>query len=566
MHLRGPCVASLLGATLQLSACDIVQGFRNADDALRPREQTYLDAPGLRLLAGGYRRVHFSQGPEIYLVARSSDASDHALYATPYAAPGLCSIPNVGSYQPGEGTFQGPSIISYLERDAPDGALHFADTTCHVYDYAVPGGAIPYVELEHGFVVLTGPDLLLVNPVAARSETIATSVEAVYPNVLDGFSILQTAGTFAAYRSSEWATPAHFGDAIANAGTAGGSLFFEDRAGIHRLTSSGGDNPTLSDEIVEPGGCQLGFSPPVGGAETWLTWDAPCAEGVHKVYGAWSQKASKLDRPDDAQYIAFAPAWPKSSGDPAVDPFYLFYLKNMDAAGLGTLFVRTPEKHDYTIGERAALDRVTVIGQETGTYGYALVSIDGDAGRYVGWQAADGSVETLASGVRRSSDDLLANYDGHKGDFALTSGGALITVAKDVPAGYYRFRDQKGRWSGLLHDYDGSVATLSITDSTLDRSQAASAVPAWGAPTLTPIATRVAPDSRAHFLTCLPGAAYLASYDPQTGTGQLAYRNLELAFTATVSEGVSDYVSTTANIIYSVPFGEAAGIWVVRAR
>jgi hypothetical protein len=64
----------------------------------------------------------------------------------------------------------------------------------------------------------------------------------------------------------------------------------------------------------------------------------------------------------------------------------------------------------------------------------------------------------------------------------------------------------------------------------------------------------------------LPGAAYLASYDPQTGTGQLAYRNLELAFTATVSEGVSDYVSTTANIIYSVPFGEAAGIWVVRAR
>jgi hypothetical protein len=554
-------MVSFLCAALHLPACDIVQGFRNADDALRPREQTYLDAPGLRLLGGGYRRVHFSQGPEIYLVARSSDPNDHALYATPYAAQSLCTIPNVGSYSPGQGTFKGPSIIAYIQKDVADGVLRFADATCHVYDFTLPDGSAPYAEIEQGFVVLKGTDLYLVDPVAATKQLIASSVEAVYPDILDGYSVLQTAGTFAAYRSTQWATPAHFGDGIGPAGTAGASLFFEDRTGIHRLTSSGGDDPIIADEIVAAGGCHLAFSPGVGGGESWLTYDAPCADAVHNVYGVWSRHASAITWPDGAKQMAFAPAWPQANGDPAVDPFYVVYVTND-----GTLFVRTPDKRDLKIGENAALERVNVVGSETGTYGYALVDIDGDSGRYVRWRAEDGSLETLATGVRYGGDDLLVNYDGHKGDFALASGGALLTVAKNVPAAYYRFRDQKGRWSALLSDYDGSFATLSITDSALDRSQAAYAVPPLGAPELTTIATRVVPDSRARFLTCLPGVAYMTNYDATSGTGELAYRNLQLEFTATVSDGVSDYLSTSANIIYSVPFGEAAGIWVVRAR
>jgi hypothetical protein len=410
-------------------------------------------------------------------------------------------------------------------------------------------------------VVLQKADLLLVNPVAGTQQTIASSVEAVYPDILDGYSVLQTAGTFAAYRSTQWATPAHFGDGIGPAGTAGGSLFFEDRTGIHRLSSSGGDDPVIADEVVAAGGCHLAFSPGVGGAESWVTYDAPCVGAVHNAYGVWSRHASAIAWPDGATQIAFAPAWPQANGDPAVDPFYVVYVTEA-----GTLHVRTPEKNAFPIGENAALERVNVVGSETGTYGYALVDIDGDTGRYVRWQAKDGSVETLATGVRYGGDDLLVNYDGHKGDFALASGGALVTVAKDVPAAYYRFRDQKGRWSAVLSDYDGSFATLSVTNSALDRSQAAYAVPALGAPALTPIAARVVPDSRARFLTCLPGVAYMTNYDVTKGTGELAYRNLQLEFTATVSAGVSDYLSTSANIIYSVPFGEAAGIWVVRAR
>jgi hypothetical protein len=76
----------------------------------------------------------------------------------------------------------------------------------------------------------------------------------------------------------------------------------------------------------------------------------------------------------------------------------------------------------------------------------------------------------------------------------------------------------------------------------------------------------VAPDSRARFLSSLPGIAYLTGYDAQNDVGRLEYRNLELGFTATVSDGVQNYLSTRATVIYSVPLGAAAGIWVVRAR
>jgi hypothetical protein len=64
----------------------------------------------------------------------------------------------------------------------------------------------------------------------------------------------------------------------------------------------------------------------------------------------------------------------------------------------------------------------------------------------------------------------------------------------------------------------------------------------------------------------LPGIGFLDHFDTKTGTGRFQYRNLELGFTSVVSEGVSDFVFAGNGILYAVPFGEGAGVWLARAK
>jgi hypothetical protein len=64
----------------------------------------------------------------------------------------------------------------------------------------------------------------------------------------------------------------------------------------------------------------------------------------------------------------------------------------------------------------------------------------------------------------------------------------------------------------------------------------------------------------------LPGFVYFAAWDEKNGTGRLDYSNQELGFSATVSDGVSDYLQPGSGLLYSVPFGSAAGIWLARGK
>jgi hypothetical protein len=41
---------------------------------------------------------------------------------------------------------------------------------------------------------------------------------------------------------------------------------------------------------------------------------------------------------------------------------------------------------------------------------------------------------------------------------------------------------------------------------------------------------------------------------------------LELGFTAQISEGVADFVVTADDVLYTVPYGNAAGIWLLQAK
>ncbi|HEY3594029.1 MAG TPA: hypothetical protein VGL13_09145, partial [Polyangiaceae bacterium] len=355
-----------------------------------------------------------------------------------------------------------------------------------------------------------------------------------------------------------------FGTNVGGGGLAGSDFYFEDGAGIHQLASTGGGAPTVTDTVIAPGGCHINIPPTLGASDAWVLYNASCDDSAISAYGASSKRTSVLDFTVDPAHLVIAPAWPKSDGDPGVDPFLYFYLTGFDnSANVGSLIMRTSDGVEHPLGDQAALERVSLFSSDTGTHGYALIDVDGATGTFVGFDPAGATTE-LAHQVLRGVSDLIVNFDGQMGDFALPTDGGIAVVAQHVPPSGFLLRDRKGRWTAILHDYADSLATLSVTPSSLDFF-AAGAYPA-PAPKLELVATGVLPDSRTQFLTSLPGIAYLTHYDAASDTGRLEYRNLELEFTGTVSDGLANYISTDDGVIYSVPAGDNAGVWAVRAR
>ncbi len=64
----------------------------------------------------------------------------------------------------------------------------------------------------------------------------------------------------------------------------------------------------------------------------------------------------------------------------------------------------------------------------------------------------------------------------------------------------------------------------------------------------------------------LSGVIYLTDYDLTTRTGRLDYSSLDLRFSAHVHDGVSDYIVAHDEVLYTVPYGDDAGIWLVSGK
>ncbi len=556
-----------LFSALAGSACDIVQGFRDASSALFPPERTYFDAPGYRLLEGGYRGLDFAMVTDLSVLVRSSDPADGSLYVMRYADPKPCAIPNVGEYRAGQGAYTTDTIIAYVERDDPDGILRFSNIDCGHYDLTIPGGKPPFQELAQGFILLANQVVMLVDPVGGLVKPLVANVEHVYPNALAGLHVLYVDGRLAVFKP-DWTEVKRFGTEINGWGGLGTSFYFQDAEGVHRLRSAGGTPPVVTDELLSAGGCDMRFPPGLGGSDPWVTFRPGCRDDAITAFNETTGHASVVPYVPGTDRVALLPAWPNSSGDPDATPYWYFYVANVDDNGVGTLVMRTTDGQTHTIAERSAFDHLTVVGSPN-THGFALTDIDLNldvpAGRYLRWHI-DGSTEVLADSVKVGGGEVILNPSGNTGDFALPSMDGLQTIAKQVPYGYFHFQDDGKRWSAVLSDYHDQQATLSITSKSLDFASAARELSPTPVPDLTPIANNVAADGRAQFVISLPGIAYLTNVDTTHNTGRLDYRNLELGFTATVSDGVSDFVGSSDSLIYAVPFGKSAGIWAVRAR
>jgi hypothetical protein len=548
----------LLGVAL---GCDLVQGFQDAGDALFPEERTHLNAPGLRLVSGNYRDLRFASGDDLYLLARDPDAEDRNLYAMKYSQPRPCAIPRVEWFATTHLQGLSPAAMVYLEEPGVyKGTLRFADTNCMLYPQTVEGGQVIDGTPE-GFVIFHDTTVSIARPSADPNQSIERvlrdDVEGVGARVFAGHHLAYSSGRLIVF-SPEWRELGTFGKDVLRGGRAGSSLFIEDSTGIHRLTP---DGTSIKDTVLSDDACELSTA-----EEPWVTYYSPCAERRLVMYHAPTEEKAPLDVPAHPLDIRVRPALGSPGTNPATQPFWIFYLRDVNVeTRLGTLVLRAPDGSERELGSGATLDRLEWLETADDKYGYAIVDASGDTGTYR-YFTASGETADLATGAVRYGERLIIDFDGTVGRLAAVSKDRLSVIAERVPVWGSEYRDRKDRWAAVFHEFDGHSGKLSILDGGLDAAE--QAYVAAGVPDF-PLKT-VAPSVgyyRTAFLDfVLPGVIYIANHDPERDVGLLEYRNLELGFTAQISEGVADFVVTADDVLYTVPYGNAAGIWLLQAK
>ena len=556
--VRLAALALLLGPT----GCNIVQGFQEAGDTLFPQQSTHLAAPGLRLVAGEYRSLDLALGADLYLLARGADDANGALFAMRYADPKPCVIAGVGAYSSSRRHERALPMLAYFHEAAAPATLHFADTSCKLYDLEFADARLPISETESSIVVWAGSDLWLATPENGSQARLATAVDNVIGGVFGaGFAVL-TDGHIALF-GSDWKQRGLFGEAVGFVRPAGNSLFFADSAGVHRIIAAPDGPQGLKDELLAADACALGLQD-----STWATFRSPCSGGsliaVHEPTG------NRFTLPFDAdpQRLKLVPARQGPGLDPTRDPFWFFSLSDgASADSQDTLVVRTPSGSELRLGAHATLNKLRLLQSDSESYGYALVEMAGDSGRYLWWNA-EGQTKVLAEAVLPQSNRLIVDFDGSLGTLAVTSGDRLLKLAEGIPWPSFEYRDESKQWTVLFHDLNlaGQRGALSAFYGDLDDLQATPIDQPFSAPEFLDIAPSVGVFRTAALDQVLSGVIYLADFNVQTGTGRLEYRNLELRFTGLVNYDVSDYIVASDQVLYAIPHGAHAGIWLVSGK
>lgn len=576
--------AALAMATgLGVGSCNIVQGFRDAGDTLFPEVKTYLEAPGFRLVKGNFRGMSLVASSELFLIARPADEENTSLYSMRYADPKPCELRDVGRYWAGGSEGLGRSYIAFFPGGQNGGSLRFADEACHLSSYTLPAAELPPVALieprqpvtranppRKSLVLRSESNLVILAADAESSELLLERAGGVLSGVGPGFFVhhleKDTDISKVAAFDEQWEPLGTFGDGVVAWGVTGGKIFVEDGGGIFHVTPTvtGGHAQGYTVERFAEGACALGFPAP---SQRWVTMYSPCDE---QKLVLWDDREEKfVDLGFEAVPWALRLLSPVKTPrpDPAKDALWAFFLRDMDASGFGTLVVRNLEAEEHVLGEHAALDRASV--NEDDTYGYALTNVGPDTGDLVRWEPS-GTTETLASGVLREGTGvswapLIVDWDGTSGTSAHLVEGRLERLLERVPRRHFAYTDIHGRVA-LFNEFDGESGTLSI-GSPVCPAGASDCTDKYYAPT--PIARNVF-HPRHDFLDkdedFLPGIAYLADYDIETDTGRFEYRNLELGFTSAINEGVADFMYAGNGLLYSVPYGDGAGIWLARAK
>jgi hypothetical protein len=543
------------------SGCDIVQGYQDAGSALFPEQSTHLVSPGLRLARGSFTELDAAAGSEVYLLAREADDASGKLISMRYADPRPCEIRGVGRYESTREPSRSAPLISYFEDGARRGKLHFADTRCRTFELSFDDAQLPVAETEHEVVVWAGSDLWLAAPEKGSKRLLASDVTDVVRSVFGGRSAAVAGGRLVVF-DDRWREQGVFGSEVVSLLRAGDSLFYLDSAGAHRVVGSAGGTSAIESELLFEDACSLGRQD-----DPWVTLRSPCSGG--KVLAIHEPTGSVFTLPFEADTtrLKLVPAAGSPGRDPLVDPFWFVYLRSEEREGSeDSLFVRTPAGKELALGARSTLRQLRLFDSEQEPYGYALIDVEGDTGRYIWWNAA-GETRVLADHVMWRPDRLIVDYDGTLGNVAVASGDRLAVLAERVPWNAFEFQDSTERWSVFFHDVQAQGAgRLSVFEGGLDALEALPPDAPLQAPELAPVASNVIAYGTSSLDHVLSGVTYLTDFDVSTLTGRLEYRNVELRFTARVNDGVSSYLVASDEILYAIPYGEDAGIWLASAK
>jgi hypothetical protein len=554
----------MLVAVLGMAAagCNIVQGYQDAGDSLFPEQSTHLASPGLRLVSGHYRGVAVIGGSELFMIARGADDDTAALFVMRYAEPQPCEIGGVARYSVTREPSRSAPLLSYFHEDVRRGTLHFADATCKTYALSFDDARLPVAETEQSLVVWAGTDLWLATPETGSQERLATDVTEVTRGVFGGRYVVQANGRLTLF-DGDWQAQGTFGNEVSVVLPIGQSLFYVDASGVHRIASSEADSEALEDSLLVKDGCSLGTQD-----GRWVTLRSPCSGG--KVLAIHEPSAGTFTLPFDANpyQLRLLPALNSPGRDPLSDPFWFFYLRSGEVEGSeDTLFVRTPAGDEHALGTHSTLLQLRLheSADDADTYGYALVDVQGETGRYLWWNAA-GETRVLAENAMWRADRLIVDFDGTVGNVAVASGDRLRVLAEGVPWQDFEYQDGSKQWTVLFHDMHDGVGRLSVLQDGLDELASVPPDEPFTMPGLTAVASNVVTRGTASLNEVLSGVSYLSDFDMTSRTGRLEYRNLELRFTAQVSEGVSDYVVAHDEVLYTVPYGDDAGIWLAPGK
>jgi hypothetical protein len=554
-----------------LLACDIVQGFQHAGDALFPPVKTYLDVPGYRLTEGHYGALNLVRSSEPYIVARSATPGDDTLFAMRYHVPKPCAIANAARYWTDGGLEAEHTYIAYFTAEDPD-HLRFSDMSCTPYELTLATSSLPASYSESGLVVQVGRELLDVNPSTATTRSLASEVD----QVDGGLRLVRADGHLDVF-DGNWKLVRSVGEGVVGFVSAFNTLYYADDAGISRLTIGDTDGKrTATSTPVADDACGLTVLPETAHVQL-LAFYQPCSEKKLVLWDARSKKTTPFELPVDPRYLKIqAPLAHGNRPNLADDPYYALYLTDVDPeSNTGTLVVQSSDGTRLEIGEHAALERSELTSDTTDgpfTGGFALLDVNGETGRFVRFDLEGTVTEASPRVIRRPDGNawnrLVIDLDGTLADLAEVVDGAPVVVAHDVPRRRYAYTQRDSyaplfRSMAWFHDVEGDTGSLSLAH------QSASAVlddqghePLYEA---TLVARDVHLDSH-DFMNDLPGFVYFTHWDYPSGTGRLEYSNVELGFSAVVSEGVADYIQPGSGLLYSVPFGDAAGIWLARGK
>jgi hypothetical protein len=568
--------ALLASALFALPACDIVQGFKNAGDALFPPVKTYLDVPGFRVVAGSYRELDVMTSSEPFIFARSATEGDNALYVMRYQAPKPCKIPDVTGYWSDGSETASRTYIAYYDGTGSN-TLHFSDTSCTPYPLEIDDAELPSGFTPSGLVVHAGSDLYGVNPAAAAMKLIASNVQDIDAQR----RLVRADGELGAF-DRDWSPIGWVGSGVTRFTAAFGAIFYEDDQGIHRLTITNDDAPSLTTLDIDDSACNLTVLPPSSELDL-LAFFSPCDAERLAVWDNETRQQVPLGIAADPHFLritetrATSLVGPRPHPNLAKDPFWAFYLTDIDKdSRTGSLVVKLPDDSELELGDGAALERTELAPPRTGgdyTGGFALLDAQNGSGRFVSWDTA-GTVSDIATGVLRQPANplwsrLVVAVDDTRVDLTEVVNGEAVVVGHNAARQRYAYTAShpvselagKMAWFLNLEGTEGTLAiagpnpdTTVLDDQRLERLYSSTTV-ADGVHV-----------TRNGFMSDLPGLVFFTHYDARSGTGRLEYSNAELGFSALVSEGVADYVQPGSGLLYSVPYGEAAGIWLARAK